>query len=563
MFSAIFLSIQLFFTVIIGLYFLGQLRDQKSDKDGIHEDSRHVMERLNRMRKISLSEPLTEQTRPQSLGEIIGQKDGVEALKVSLGGKNPQHIIIYGPPGVGKTAASRVAMEYAKTTEGTPFLKDAKFIEVDATIMQFDERSIADPLIGSVHDPIYQGAGSYGPAGVPQPKEGAVSKAHGGVLFIDEIGELHPTQMNRLLKVLEDRVVHFESSYYSSTNKNIPPHIHEVFKKGIPADFRLIGATTRSPEEIPPAIRSRCTEIFFNSLKKEDIEKIIDNTLKKLDITLDSSCRDLICEYCQNGRDTVSILSTLYSKLSLEKRTVATVSDIEWIFDTGRYSPVYRYKVSDDKFIGKVNGLAVTPQRCGRIIPVEVLIEKTTAQKGIVRCGGITENEALKNGNQTLTRTGTARVSVDNVMAVLREYYDISTNDYNIHVNIPGGMPVDGPSAGIAIFAACYSAFFEIPISQKIAMTGEISVKGDILPVGGVREKIEAAQDAGAKIVLIPSDNFSQCFKDMKIKVIGVNHIKQVTDILSGDRSIIKEQNISINENTRLLAEQINNSLLD
>ena len=92
-------------------------------------------------------------------------------------------------------------LEAAKQSPGTPFGENAPFIEMDATCCRFDERAIADPLIGSVHDPIYQGAGPLGIQGVPQPKMGAVSKAHGGVLFLDEIGELHPIQMNKLLKV--------------------------------------------------------------------------------------------------------------------------------------------------------------------------------------------------------------------------------------------------------------------------------------------------------------------------------------------------------------------------
>lgn len=129
--------------------------------------------------------------------------------------------------------------------------------------MRFDERAIADPLIGSVHDPIYQGAGALGAQGVPQPKPGAVTRAHCGVLFLDEIGELHPMQMNKLLKVLEDRRVYFDSAYYSPDNSAIPPHIHDIFQNGLPADFRLIGATTRNPEEMPPALRSRCVELFF------------------------------------------------------------------------------------------------------------------------------------------------------------------------------------------------------------------------------------------------------------------------------------------------------------
>ena len=87
------------------------------------------------------------------------------------------------------------------------------FVEFDATTLQFDERNIADPLLGSVHDPIYQGAGAFGNAGIPRQRPGAVCEAHGGVLFIDAIAELHPVQMNKLLKVLEDRVARYQSSY--------------------------------------------------------------------------------------------------------------------------------------------------------------------------------------------------------------------------------------------------------------------------------------------------------------------------------------------------------------
>ena len=120
-----------------------------------------------------------------------------------------------------------------------------------------------------------------GVAGIPQPKPGAVTKAHGGILFLDEIGELHPIQMNKLLKVLEDRKVFLESAYYNSEDRNIPRHIHEIFRNGLPADFRLVGATTRSPEEIPLAIRSRCLEIYFRGLTQEEIMIIARNAAIK------------------------------------------------------------------------------------------------------------------------------------------------------------------------------------------------------------------------------------------------------------------------------------------
>ena len=258
--------IQLFFGIVIGLYFLSLLKGQRTQKVSIDRDSKKEMDQLRSMRQIRLTEPLAEKVRPITFKDIVGQEDGIKSLKAALCGPNPQHVIIYGPPGVGKTAAARLVLEEAKKNEKSPFSKKAVFIELDATTARFDERGIADPLIGSVHDPIYQGAGAMGQAGIPQPKQGAVTNAHGGVLFIDEIGELHPIQMNKLLKVLEDRKVFLESAYYQEENTNIPAHIHDIFKNGLPADFRLIGATTRTPNEIPPAIRSRCMEVFFREL---------------------------------------------------------------------------------------------------------------------------------------------------------------------------------------------------------------------------------------------------------------------------------------------------------
>ena len=188
------------------------------------------------------------------------------------------------------------------------FSADAKFVEVDASTLRFDERGIADPLIGSVHDPIYQGAGAYGVAGIPQPKPGAVTKAHGGVLFLDEIGELHPIQMNKLLKVLEDRKVFLESSYYSSEDSNIPSHIHEIFQKGLPADFRLVGATTRNAEDISPALRSRCVELFFRPLYPNEIAIIAKKASLKGGFRIENNVDELVSKYAQNGRDAVNII---------------------------------------------------------------------------------------------------------------------------------------------------------------------------------------------------------------------------------------------------------------
>ena len=144
-------------------------KTQKSKTVVIDRENTKEMNNLNKLRQISLTVPLTEKSRPESFDEVIGQEKGIKALKAALCGPNPQHVIIYGPPGVGKTAAARLVLEEAKKSPVSPFNKNAKFVELDATTLRFDERGIADPLIGSVHDPIYQGAGSFGVAGIPQP----------------------------------------------------------------------------------------------------------------------------------------------------------------------------------------------------------------------------------------------------------------------------------------------------------------------------------------------------------------------------------------------------------
>ncbi len=329
---------QFLLMLVVGVYFLSQLSAQKEAQSGISSETKTELERINAMRRHTLTKPLTETTRPTALCEIVGQEDGVKSLIIALGGENPQHILIYGPPGVGKTAAARVALEYVKKGKSTPFTSDAPFVEVDATTLHYDERSIADPLIGSVHDPIYQGAGAYGNIGAPQIKEGAVSKAHGGVLFIDEIGELCPSQMNRLLKVLEDRRVMFSSSYYSKGNKSIPRHVHDVFQNGMPADFRLIGATTKKPTDIPDAIRSRCVEIYFRPLSAADLFCIAKRASNKLNITIDDEICDKISRISKSGRDCVKLIGILASKVRFEDRAYATEEDVIWLLKSGRIS---------------------------------------------------------------------------------------------------------------------------------------------------------------------------------------------------------------------------------
>ncbi len=219
---------------------------------------------LEKKEQVGLSRSIMEVLRPSILEEIVGQGSAVKSLLSKLAAPYPQHIILYGPPGVGKTTAARLALQSAKELPYTPFLSDAPFEEVDATTLRWDPREATNPLTGSVHDPIYQGARrDLMEGGIPEPKPGLVTEAHGGVLFIDEIGEMDLHLQSKLLKVLEDKRVYFDSAYYDPNDENIPQYIKKLFDEGAPADFILIGATTRSPSNISPALRSRCTEVFF------------------------------------------------------------------------------------------------------------------------------------------------------------------------------------------------------------------------------------------------------------------------------------------------------------
>ena len=526
--------IQFFFSIIIGLYFLSLLKNQQGNKTAIDRESKKELDKLRRLREIKLTEPLSEKTRPSTLSDIVGQEQGLKALRAALCGPNPQHVIIYGPPGVGKTAAARVILEEAKKIEYSPFKKEAKFIEMDATTLRFDERSIADPLIGSVHDPIYQGAGAYGAAGIPQPKPGAVTKAHGGILFIDEIGELHPIQMNKLLKVLEDRRVYIESAYYSSEDSNIPSHIHDMFQKGLPADFRLVGATTRTPDEIPAAIRSRCVEIHFRPLRADEVCAISKNAAAKGGFTMAEGCCEIISRYAQNGRDAVNIVQIAAGVSLIDERSIIEKKDIEWVIEFGHYSPRIEKKINGAAQVGCINGLAVFGNSTGMVIDVEATALAVEKGKGGIKITGIVEEEEMDTRGHKLKRTSTAKASVENVLTVLKRYMDIDFKDYELHLNFPGGIPIDGPSAGIAIATAVYSAIRNIPISGEIAMTGEISIKGKVKPVGGVVAKVDAAAAAGITKVFIPKENYQELFDDMNIEVVPVEDIGQVMQAVFG-----------------------------
>ncbi len=489
--------------------------------------SQAKLEELDALSQRGLSVSALAQLRPQTLRDVVGQESAIRALLAKISSPYPQHAILYGPPGVGKTTVARLALEVAKSRPYTPFAKDAPFVEASGTTLRWDPRETVDPLLGSVHDPIYQGSRrEFSEAGIPEPKLGLVTRAHGGVLFIDEIGEMDGPLQSRLLKVLEDKRVPFESSYYDESAPNVPQWIKRLFKEGAPADFILIGATTREPDDIDPAIRSRCAEIFFAPLSQHQILTIVQGAIRRLGAKAVRGVAALIASYTIEGRKAVQIVADAYGQALYRlypskpqakaiKNPSILEEDVRAVVRTSRLVRATQVKGRATREIGKSFGLGVL-HHLGSIIEIEaVAFPASQPGKGTTRFND--------------TAGSMAKDSVFNATSVMRAVTDVDVADFDLHINVVGGGNIDGPSAGLAIFLALYSAVTKTPIPQDLAITGELSIQGKVRAVGGVVEKLYAARQAGMRRVLVPKENAREIDVALSgMEVVPVTSVAQV-----------------------------------
>ena len=307
-----------------------------------------------------------------------------------------------------------------------------------------------------------------------------------------------------------------------------------MFEHGAPADFILIGATTREPHEINPALRSRCAEIYFEPLTSKDIETIVINASNKLNVELEDGVSEIISEHCIEGRKATNIISDCYGyalyknkDLKDNEKIKITKEITKEVLSSSRTSPFIKISKDFDEQVGLVKGLGVSGF-LGSILD----FESETFKAKRTSKGKFRFNETA--GSMT-------KDSVFNASTVIRKLTGIDLNDYDVHLNAIGGGKIDGPSAGAAITICILSSILNKPIRQDIAITGEISIKGKIKPVGGIFEKIYAARRKGLKYVIIPKENENDIPKDLTdIKVICAETINDITRFVFKDSDLVK-----------------------
>jgi ATP-dependent Lon protease len=498
---------------------LEALREEAGPETPATQKRLHELEALDAR---GLARAALDVLRPKSLDQVVGQEAAIKALIAKLASPYPQHVIVYGPPGVGKTTVARLALELAKKRAHAPFAGAAPFVEAAGTTLRWDHRETTNPLLGSVHDPIYQGARrDFADSAVPEPKLGLVTRAHGGVLFIDEIGEMDPAMQTRLLKVLEDKRVTFESSYYDEHDPNVPAYVKKLFRDGAPADFVLIGATTRDPEAIDAAIRSRCAAVYFEPLTQAQVARIVAEAAQRLGAKVARRVPELVASYTIEGRKAVQILADAYGH-ALERAggtRGATVreDDVLEVVQAGRivqHSPTRGRRARE---IGKAYGLGVI-RYVGSLVEVEAAaFAAREKRKGTVRFND--------------TAGSMARDAVFNAASVIRAVTGIDPAEHDLHVNVVGGGNIDGPSAGLAFFLALHSALARVALPQDVAVTGEVSLAGNVRGVGGIVEKLYAARQAGMRAILVPRENAREI--DTTLEGIDVIPVGTVVEALA------------------------------
>ncbi|WP_368279991.1 ATP-dependent protease LonB [Halomarina oriensis] len=408
----------------------------------------------------------------------------------------------------------------------------------------------AGALLGDVrHDP-YQSGGLATPSH-DRVEAGAIHKASRGVLFVDEINTLDIRSQQKLMTAIQE-------GEFSITGQSEQSSGAMVKTDPVPTDFVMMAAgNLDAMENMHPALRSR--------IKGYGYEVYMDDTIADTPETRRQFARFVAQEVARDGRlpafEAAAVAEVVLEAqrragrkghLTLAFRNlgglvrvagdIARAEDAEYttrdhVLRAKRRARSIEQQLADQyiarrreydlslvegSVVGRVNGLAVMGEDSGIVLPVVAAVTPAQGSGEVIATGKL---------------QAVATEAVNNVSAVVKKYARVDLDEMDVHVQFVGAGEggVDGDSASVTVAAAVVSALEGIPVDQSVAMTGSLSVRGDVLPVGGVTYKIEAAAKAGAKTVVIPAANAQDVLVEAEFReqvdVVPVSNISEVLNV--------------------------------
>ncbi|MCR4335683.1 MAG: ATP-dependent protease LonB [archaeon] len=408
----------------------------------------------------------------------------------------------------------------------------------------------AGALLGDVrHDPLQ--SGGLGTPAHLRVEPGMIHKASGGVLFVDEIATLSMKSQQELLTAMQEKK-------YSITGQSEMSSGAMTRTDPIPCDFVLVAAGNyKDLEKVHPALRSRIRGYGYEAYMNIEMNDTEDNRNKIVqfiaqevinDRKIPHFAMDAVNEIIFEARRRAGKKNKLTLKLrdlggliraagdlSIEKNhALVTAQDVieakvsartleqqmvQKIIEDKKDYDVYHFEGSA---IGRVNGLAVMADGdAGLIMPIEAEIApaQSSAEGKIIATGKLGE---------------IAREAVQNVSAIIKKLSGKDIFKHDLHIQfLQSYSGVEGDSASVSVATAVVSALERIPIKQNLAMTGSLSVRGEVMPVGGITSKITAAVDAGFKEVIIPYSNLADVvLSEERLKKVKIIPVKNLSEVL-------------------------------
>ncbi len=408
--------------------------------------------------------------------------------------------------------------------------------------------SHAGALLGDVrHDPFQ--SGGLGTPPHERVESGLIHKSHLGILYCDEIGTLEMRTQQKLLTAMQEGKLQITGqSELSSgamvrsdpvpcrfvliaagnieTTRNMHPALrsriqgsgYEVYMRDIMEDSpenrrklaRFCAQEIVKDRKIPHFTKEAVEEIIYEAQRRADRKGQLTLRLRELG-GLIRAAGDLAKERNENLVSAETII--LAKKLA---RTLENQISDSYAEDR----KLYKIFNTDMTKVGRVNGLAVINQRSGIVMPIEAEVVPAFSRR---------EGKIIATGQLRII----AREAVQNVSAIVKKYVGEDISDFDYHIQFVGAYAgVEGDSASISIAIAILSALEKAPIRQDTAMTGSLTVRGVVLPIGGVTAKIEAAVEAGIKRVVIPIQNkddvkIEEEYQN-KVEIIPVSNLLEV-----------------------------------